>query len=73
MIIRNTHIPESTLKNKSKYICYCFVSESVVMGGSLTGHIFTNRICAELATNVLYGGKRKFHVSNLLYGIYDDF
>ena len=42
------------------------------MGESLTGHVVTNENCAELATKVLYGGKRRFHVSNLLYNIYDD-
>ena len=42
------------------------------MGDSLTKHVGTNDNCADLATNVLYGGKRRFHVSNLLYGIYDD-
>ena len=42
------------------------------MGESLTGHVGTNKRCADLATNVLYGGKHRFHVSKLLYNIYDD-
>ena len=71
-IIHNTQYHESTLRNNLKYICYHAVIESVVMGKSLTGHIGTNKNCANLATNLLYGGKRRFHVSNLLYDIYDD-
>ena len=42
------------------------------MDDSLTGHIDTNKSFADLATNVLYGEKKEFHVSNLLYDIYDD-
>ena len=42
------------------------------MGDSITGYVGTNKNCANLATKVLYGGKRSFHVSNLLYNIYDD-
>ena len=42
------------------------------MGESLTGHVVTNKICADLDTKVLYGGKRKLHVLNLLFNIYDD-
>ena len=71
-VINKTQRPESTLKNKSNYICYHTVRESVVMGESLTWHVGTNENCADLATKVLYGGKRRFHVPNLLYDIYDD-
>ena len=39
---------------------------------SLTGQVGTNKNCAELDTKILYGEKRKYHVSNLLYYIYDD-
>ena len=35
-VIHKTQRPESTLKNKSNYICYHTVRESVVMGESLT-------------------------------------
>ena len=71
-VIHNTQISESKLENKSNYICYHAIHESVAMGESLTVHVGTNENCADLATNVLYGGKRKFHVSNLLYDIYDN-
>ena len=42
------------------------------MAESLTGHVGTKKHCLDLATKVLYDRKRKFHVSNLLYYIYDD-
>ena len=71
-VIHNTHCPEPTLKKKSNYIFYHAICESVVVGESLTGHVGTNKNCADLATKVLYSGKRKFHVWNLLYDIYDD-
>ena len=44
----------------------------MAMGEILVGKIGTDKNCADLATKVLYGGKRKFHVSNLLYDIYDE-
>ena len=70
--IHNNQCPESTLKKKSNSIFYHTVYESVAMGESFTGHVGTNNICAYFDTKVLYGGKRRFHVSNLLYNIYDD-
>ena len=72
MVIQNTQRPEYILKNKSNSICYHNVCKSVAVCGYLTGHVGTNDNCADLATKVLYGGKRGFHVSNLLYEIYDD-
>ena len=53
-------------------MCYHAVHDSVAMGKSLTGHVGNNKNCADLATKVLYGGKRKFRVSIFLYDIYDD-
>ena len=69
--IHNTRRPESTLKNKINYIFYHAACQSFVMGGFLTIHICTNKNCAYLSTKVLYGGKCRLHVSNLLYNIYD--
>ena len=43
------------------------------MGESINGHVGTNKNCADLVTNVLYGGKCRFFVSNLLYDKYDYF
>ena len=73
LVIHNTQRHESTLKKKNNSICYHAVRESIVMGESLTGNVGTNNHYSDLYTNVLYGGKRKLHVSNLLYDIYDDF
>ena len=42
------------------------------MGESLTGHVGTNSNPEDLATNVLYGKKRRDMVLKLLYNIYDD-
>ena len=48
------------------------VCESVAMGESLIGHIGTNKNVGYIATKVLYGQKRRYMVSQLLYDIYDD-
>ena len=71
-VIHNTQRPESTLKKKSNSIFYHAIRESVAMGDSLNEHVGTNINCADLATKVLYGGKRRFHMSNFVYNIYDD-
>ena len=42
LVFHNYQHPEPTLKNKSNFICYHAVCESVAMGYSLTGHIGTN-------------------------------
>ncbi len=72
-VIHNTQRPESMLKKKSNSICYHAVRESITMGESLTGHIGTNENVGVLATKVLYGQKRQYMVSQLLYDIYDDY
>ena len=71
-VIHNNQCPQSTLKKKINSIFYHAACESVVIGESLTEYVGTNKNCADLATNVLYGGKHRFHVSNLLYNMYDD-
>ena len=71
-VIHKTQRLKSTLTKKINYICYPNVCESVAMVESLPGSIGTNKNCADLSTNVFYGGKRTFHVSNLLHDIYDD-
>ena len=70
-VIHNTQRPESMLKKKSNSICYHAISESVAMGESLTAHIGTNENVGDLAMEVLYGQKRRYMVSQLLYNIYD--
>jgi hypothetical protein len=72
-VIPNTQQPESMLKKKSNSICYHAVQESVAMGKSLTGHIGTNENVGNLAWKVLYGQKRWYMVSKLLYDIYDEY
>ena len=63
-VIHNTQRLESTLKKEVNSSCYHSVCESIVMG---------NENCDSLSTKVLYGGKRRFCVSNFLYNIYDAF
>ena len=62
-VINNTQHYESTLKKNSNSIRYYAVRESIAMGESLKGHVGTNKNCADLATKVLYGLKRRSHVS----------
>ena len=42
------------------------------MGDSLTGNVGNNKNRADLAKKVLYDGKYRVYVSNLLYVIFDD-
>jgi hypothetical protein len=42
------------------------------MRESLTGHTGMNKNVGNIATEVLYGQKRQYMVSQLLYDIYDD-
>ena len=62
LVIHNTQRPESTLKKKRSSIFYHAVHESIAIDESLTGHVGTNIFFSDLATKVLYGGKRRFHV-----------
>ena len=70
-VIHNYHPHESTFKKKSNYIFYHAVCESVSIGEPLTENVGTNENCADISTKVMCGGKGSFHVSNLLYNIYD--
>ena len=42
------------------------------MGESLVGHIPSKENITDLLTKVLYGEKRRYLVSNILYDIHDD-
>ncbi len=72
LVIHNTQRLELMLKKKSNSICYHAVRESVAMGESLTGHIGTNENIGDLTTKALYGQKRRYMVSQLLFDIYDN-
>ena len=71
-VIHNTQHPKSTLNKESNSIFNHAMRESVDVGESITAHIGTNENIADLATKVLYGGKQKNMVRNILYDIYDD-
>jgi hypothetical protein len=72
LVIHNTQRPESMLKKKSNSIYYHTVFESDAMRESLTGHIGMNENVCKIAKKVLYGQKRRYLVSQLLFNIYDD-
>ena len=71
-VIHNSSRPESVLRKKSNSVCYHAVHESVAMGESLVGHIPSKENIADLLTKVLYGHKRRYLVSNILYDINED-
>ena len=71
-VVQNTSRPISVLGQKSNSVCYHAVCESVAMGESLLGHIPRKESIADLMTKVLYGPKRRYLVSNILFDIYDN-
>ena len=71
-VIHNTQRPESTLKKKSHQLCYHAIRESVAMNESLVGHVRSENNRADLLTKILFGAKRRYMVSEVLYDIYDD-
>ena len=70
-VVNNTSRPESVLRKKSNSVCYNAVHESVALEESLVGYISSTKNVADLMTKVLYGQKRRYLVSNILYDIYD--
>ena len=69
-VIHNTQHPESTLRKKSKFICYHAMRELVSMVESLTGHIPIAENCADLTTKIILGGGNCDHlVGKLLFDI----
>ena len=71
-VIHSSSRPESVLRKKSNSIRYHTVHESVAMGESLVGHIPSKENIAEFLSKVLYGEKRRYLVSNILYDIHDN-
>ena len=72
-VIHNTQRPESTLKKKSNSICYHAIRESVAMGECLTGHIRSQKNCADLASKLVPSGQlRTSLVGMLLWDICDE-
>ena len=69
-VVTNVSRPESTLKKKSKLICYHAVCKAVVMGEALIAHIPTKKNLADLFTKVLYGQNWRFLVDQMLWDVY---
>ena len=72
LVVHNTSKPESVLK-KSKSVYYYKFCGLVAMGESLVGHIPSKENVSNLMTEVLYGQKRKYLVSSILYDIHDNY
>ena len=72
LVVRNTSRSESVLRKKSNSFFYHAVHESGAMGESLVGHIPSKENAADLLTKVLYGVKRRYLISNILYDIHND-
>ena len=70
-VVHDACTTESVLKKKINSVCYHEVCESVEMGESLVGHLPSKDNIADIMTKVLYGQKRKYLVSNILYDICD--
>ena len=68
-VIYNTSRPESTLKKKSKSICYHVVREAVASGKCLTTHCKTGDNYSDMMTKVLYRQKKRDNVARILYDI----
>ena len=71
-VVPNTFRPELVLRKKSNSVCYHTVCESDAMCEFLVGHIPSKENVADLMTKILYGQKRKYLVSYILYDIHDD-
>ena len=70
LVIHNTQRPELYLRKNSNLICYHAMCESVAMVEYLSGHIPTAENCADLATKIIPGGKKRDHlVGKLLFNI----
>ncbi|KAL7460631.1 hypothetical protein ACHAXS_001075 [Conticribra weissflogii] len=61
-VIKNTSLPESTLKKKSNAVCYHAVRESGAMGETLMTHIPGAENPADLMTKVLSGSKHQYQI-----------
>ena len=68
----NNQRPGYTLSKNSNLIFYNEIRESVAVGESLMTHIPTNYNPLDLMMKVLTGQKRRNHVGNIMYDIYDE-
>ena len=72
-VLHNSSGPESVFRKKSNAVCYYAVHESLAMGESIVGHIPSKENVADLLTKVLYGHKRRYLVSNIVYDMHHDY
>ena len=70
-VVNNTSRTESLLRKKSSTVCNHAIHESAAMGESVVVPIPSEENIPDLMTKVLYGQKRKYLVSNILYDTYE--
>ena len=71
-VIHHTSKLDSVLRKKNYSVCHHAIHESVAIKESLVGHIPSAENVADLMTKVLYGCKRRYLVSNILYDIHEN-
>ena len=69
--VQNTSRQESVLRKRSNSVYYHAVHELVALGEFLVGHISRKENVADSMKKVLFGQKRKYLVSKILYDIHD--
>ena len=71
-VVKNSVIPELTLKKKSHSIAYYYVRQGVARNKWLIFHIQSEYNCSDTLTKTVpAGAKRKWLVSCYLYDIYE--
>ena len=71
-VVHNTSRPKSVLRKKSNSVYYHTLYKSVAMRESVVGHILSKENATDLRIKVLYGQKRRYLVSNVLYDRHDN-
>ena len=71
-VVHNASRPELVLRKKNNSVCYHAVCASVAIGKTLDRHISSKDNITHLTKKVLYGERRRYLVSNILYNIHAD-
>jgi hypothetical protein len=71
-VIQNTQCPEYALKNKSNSILYHISREPDAMCESIMTHVSSENNPADIITNVVPAGQKRYHlIGPLLYDLVD--
>jgi hypothetical protein len=71
-VIQNTQFPEYVLKNKSNIIFYHVAHESAAMCESIMTHVSSENNPADIITNIVPAGHRRYHLIGILLYDLDD-